>query len=91
MRTRADISARGFWCRGQGAFFHVRIFDPNAQRHENKTLKRCYELNELGKKRNYNSRILNVEQGLFPSRFLNNRWYGKRMLVKQLCQMISLK
>ena len=67
MRTRADISARGFWCRGQGAFFHVRIFDPDAQRHENKTLKRCYELNELGKKRNYNSRILNVEQGLFPS------------------------
>ena len=38
VEARADISARGFWCRGQRAFFDVRIFDPNAQHHENKTL-----------------------------------------------------
>ena len=39
VEARADISTRGFWCRGQRAFFSVRIFDPNAQHHENKTLK----------------------------------------------------
>ena len=37
--ARADISARGFWCRGQRAFFDVKVFDPNVQRHENKILK----------------------------------------------------
>ena len=63
--ARADISARRFWCRGQGAFFAERIFDLNAQRHGNKTLKRCHELNEHEKKRDCSSRILNVEQGLF--------------------------
>ena len=46
MEARPDISARGFQCRGKRAFFDVRIFDPNAQRHENKTFKTCYELNE---------------------------------------------
>ena len=40
VEARADISARGFWFRGQRAFFDVRVFDPNAQRHGNKTLKR---------------------------------------------------
>ena len=63
--ARADISARGFWCRGQGAFLAERIFYPNAQRHENETLKRCHELDKHEKKRDYSSRILNVEQGLF--------------------------
>ena len=66
MKARADISARGFRCRGQRVFFGVRrIFDPNAQHHENKTIKRCYELNERGKKRGYISMILNVGQGSF--------------------------
>ena len=65
VEAHADISARGFWCRGQSTFFDVRIFDLNAQRHENKALKRCCELNELEKKTNYSSRILNVEQGSF--------------------------
>ena len=27
VEARADISARGFWCRGQRASFDVRIFD----------------------------------------------------------------
>ena len=30
MEARADIIARGFWFRGQRAFFDVRVFDPNA-------------------------------------------------------------
>ena len=45
VEARANISARRFWYRGRKAFFDVRVFDLNAQRHENKTPKRCYELN----------------------------------------------
>ena len=67
VEARADISARGFWWHGQRAFFDVRIFDLNAQRNENKTLKRCYKLNEHKKKRDYNFRILNAEQGSLTS------------------------
>ena len=78
----------------KGHFFDVRIFDPNAQRHENKTLKRCYELNENEKKRDYSSRILNVEQGSFTALvFSITGGMGREcsMFVKRLCQMISLK
>ena len=39
--AEANISISRFWYRGQRAFFDVRIFDPNAQCHEIKTLKRC--------------------------------------------------
>ena len=69
VQARADTSARGFWYREQRAIFDVRIFDSNARRHENKTLKRCYELNEHEKKRDCNSRILNVERGSFTTLF----------------------
>ena len=31
--ARLDVSARGFWTRGQRAFFDVKVFDPNAQRY----------------------------------------------------------
>ena len=90
----ADISARGFWCRGQRAFFDVRVFDENAQRRENKTLKKCYELKEHEKKRDYSSRVLNVEQGSFaPLVFSITSCIGREylMIVKPLCLMISLK
>ena len=93
--ARADISARGFWCRGQRVFFDVRVFDPNAQRRENKTLEKCYELKEHEKERDYSSRVSNVEQGSFaPLVFsitscIMGREYS--MFVKPLCLMISLK
>ena len=94
VEVRADISARGFWCRGQRAFFDVTIFDPNVQRHENKALKRCYELNGHEKKRDYSSRILNVEQSSFtPLVFSITCGMGRECstFVKRLRQMISLK
>ena len=62
--ARSD-SVRGFWITGQRVFFDIRVFDPNAQRHQSKTLRKCYEINEQEKKREHSSRILNVEQGTF--------------------------
>ena len=89
------ISAQeSFWCRGNKAFFDIRIFDPNTQRHENKTLTICYELHEHEKKRDYSSRILNVEQGSFtPLVFSITGGMGREcsMFVKQLFRIISLK
>ena len=63
--ARLDISARGFWTKHQMAFFNVRVFDPNAKRYEKKSLQQCYSLNEKEKKRQYNERVLQVENGSF--------------------------
>ena len=51
VEARANISTRGSWYLVQNPFSDVRIFNLNVQRHKDETLKRCYELNELEKKR----------------------------------------
>ena len=92
--ARSDTSARGFWIRGQRAFFDIRVLDPNAQRHQSKTLRKCYEINQQEKKREYSSRILNVEQGTFTPPVLSaTGGMGREcsMFVKKLSQLISIK
>ena len=60
------------------AFFDVKVFDPNAKRYEGKTLQQCYRTNEMEKKRKYNERILQVENGSFtPLVFSVNGGMGK--------------
>ena len=63
--ARLDVSARGFWTRGQRAFFDVKVFDPNAQWYSGQTLPQTYTTNENTKKRSYNQRVLEVENGTF--------------------------
>ncbi|MEO1765264.1 MAG: hypothetical protein AAFR83_25800, partial [Cyanobacteria bacterium J06629_18] len=63
--ARVDLSARGFWTRGQRAFFDVRIFEPSAKCYFGKKLSEMYEKNEKDKIREYNERIVKVEQGVF--------------------------
>ena len=76
--ARLDISARGFWTKYQMAFFDVRVFDPSAKRYDGKTLQQCYRKNEMEKKRKYNERILQVENGSFtPLVFSVNGGMGK--------------
>ena len=92
--ARSDISAREFWSRGQRAFFDIRVFDPNAQRHQSKTLRKCYEQNEQEKKRQYNSRIQNIEQGTFtPLVFAITGGMGREcsMFIKKPSQLVSRK
>ena len=55
--ARCDVSARGFWSAGQVAFLDVRVFNPNANRYVNQSLKKTYEINEKEKKRAYNERV----------------------------------
>ena len=59
------MSVRGFWTRGQRTFCDVRVFDPSAPRLLSKTLESAYIEHEQEKRRGYNQRILQVEQGSF--------------------------
>ena len=62
---RLDISARGFWQRGDKAFFDVRIFNPFAKSHLPVKLKTLFAAQETAKKRDYNEGVLRVEHGSF--------------------------
>ena len=63
--ARVDISARGFWTRGQKAFMDIRIFDPMAACHRELSLEAAHQRNEQEKIRSYGERILHVDQGSF--------------------------
>ena len=47
------------------AFFDVRVFDPNANRYSAQSLQRPYINNEKETKRQYNMRVLQVENVSF--------------------------
>ena len=92
--ARLDVSARGFWLRGQRAFFDVKVFNPNARRYLNQTPCQAYHANEQDKKRNYNERILEVENGSFtPLVFSAHGGMGWecRRFFKRLCGLIAEK
>ena len=63
--ARADVSARGFWVKGQTAYCDVRVFNPLAKCYLNQSLVSAHKRNENEKKRQYNQRILQVENGTF--------------------------
>ena len=63
--ARLDIVARGFWERQRLAFFDVRICHPNADSYRDMDLNQIYRQHETEKKRQYASRVLEVEQATF--------------------------
>ena len=63
--ARLDVSARDFWRRGQRAFVDVRIFNPMAESNIGQGLAAAHRSHELQKKRQYDERIREVEQGTF--------------------------
>ena len=92
--ARLDISTRGFWLPGQSAFFDVRVFDPFAQRYKSQSLQKCYITNENEKKRKYNQRILEVENGSFtPLVFALTGGMGRecKTFIGQLAEKIATK
>ena len=79
MRLRVDVSARGFWMRGQRAFCDIRVFDPMAPCYQNLTLAAAHERNEQEKLRAYEERIINVDHGSFtPLVFTTSGGLGPR-------------
>ena len=92
--ARLDVSARGFWNRGQRAFFDVRIFDSTAPRLLNRTLKSLHQSHEYEKRRAYNQRVLEVEHGSFtPLVFttLGGQSYECERFYNRLATMLSEK
>ena len=63
--ARLDVAARGFWQRGEMAFFDVRVFNPFARSHMSAKLETVFNTNEATKKRHYNQRVIQVEHGSF--------------------------
>ncbi|XP_066922310.1 uncharacterized protein [Clytia hemisphaerica] len=92
--ARADISARGFWTRGQRAFFDVRVFNAYAQRYSRMSPTCAFEVNEKEKKRHYNQRIIQVDGGSFtPLIFSTNGGAGReaQIFIKALATLLSEK
>ena len=63
--ARLDIRARGFWRRGQNAFFDVRVTNPDNVSQQNTRLESVLKKHETEKKRKYNRRVMEVEHGSF--------------------------
>ena len=92
--ARSDIRARGFWCRQQNAFFDIRVFYPHASSYLHRSLPSLFESMEKIKKREYQDRILNIEQGSFtPLVFASTGGMGKEaaIAIKKLALNLSEK
>ena len=62
---RLDVHCRGFWERQRAAFFDIRVCHPNADSYRDLSPKQIYRIHENEKKRKYNSRVTEIEQGTF--------------------------
>ena len=92
--SRLDVSALGFWITGQQVFCDVRVFDLNAQRYRETELKNCYKKNEDEKKKKYNERVLQVENGSFtPLVFSTHGGMGRecKKFYQRLAELIAAK
>ena len=93
-QARLDIKARGFWNRGQDAFFDVRVFNPNAPSYRNQDISNLFSKHEREKKREYNQRVLEVEHSVFtPLVFSTSGGMSKECTVfyKRLADLLSKK
>ena len=63
--ARLDVHCRGIWERRMAAFFDIRLCHPNADSYRDLSPKQIYRIHENEKKRKYNSRVTEIEQGTF--------------------------
>ena len=92
--AKADIHARGFWGRRQGALFDVRVFHPNAPSYRQTRVASLFRRHELEKKREYGDRIRSVDCGSFtPLVFSTFGGLGKEATVfyNRLADLLSQK
>ena len=92
--ARLDVRAKGFWRRGQNAFFDVRItnLDNNSQRE--RAIEAALKSHENEKKRQYNKRVMEIEHGTFTPIVLSIKGVmGKECQVfhKALAEKLSIK
>ena len=92
--ARLDIRARGFWRRGQNAFFDVRVTNADCSSQTNTSIKSILKKHESEKKRSYNQRVMQVEQGTFtPLVFTTTGCMGPESIIfhKALAEKLSDK
>jgi hypothetical protein len=92
--ARLDIRARGFWRRGQNAFFDVRVTNPDCESQVNSSLPSILRKHEEEKKREYNERVIQIEQGTFtPLVFTTTGSMGSECLQyhKSLAEKLTNK
>ena len=92
--ARLDIRARGFWKRQRSAFFDVRVCHPNADSCREQNPEQIYKQHENEKKRQYGSRVMEVEQGTFtPLMFSSTGRMGAECKLhhKRLVELLALK
>ena len=91
--ARADIRARGFWSKGQDAYFDVRVFHPNVSSYVSKPLSALFRTHEQAKKREYGQRIRDVEHGVFTPLFSTSGAMGREATIfyKRLADLLSDK
>ena len=92
--ARLDIHARGFWAPQRSAFFDVRVCHPNAESYRDLEPQQIYRLHENEKKRQYSSRVLDIEHGTFtPLIFTTTGGIGKECLNyhSRLAELIAIK
>ena len=90
--SRLDIKCRGFWQNCQDAFFDVRVFNPLASSNQNAPLSSISRQHEQEKRREYNQRIREVEQGsLVPLVFSASGSMGPSITIayKRLTSLIA--
>ena len=63
--ARLDIKAKGFWTKGQTAFFDVRVTHVNSASQTGMTTSKIFRNHEMSKRREYLQRVLEVENGAF--------------------------
>ena len=60
-----DVHCRGFWERQRAASFDIGVCHPYADSYRDLSPKQIYRIHENEKKRKYNSRVTEIEQGTF--------------------------
>ena len=63
--ARLDVHFRGFWERQRAVFFDIRVCHPNEESYRDLSPKQIYRIHENEKKRKYNFRVTEIEQGTF--------------------------
>ena len=61
--VKLDVYAREFWEAGQISFFNVRVFNLSTTRYVKLEPSKSYKINEKEKKRYYNERLMQIEDG----------------------------
>ena len=88
-----DTKTRGFWSRGQDAYFDVRVFYPNASSYRSLSLNSAYKRHEDAKKREYGHRVRDIEHGVFtPLVFTSTGSMGREATVfyRRLADLLAI-